>query len=835
MFPSDQNESFLKGKGLKYRLVLIEILVFLLPSLVVLYIYYTNDFTLKLSQILIVPFILLTILTGFLLMRKIFDMFSAVDSVIKKAGGVGEYFTDIKKDTSELHEVTDYFTSLMDRFESSTSELRRRVFELFSIKELTEFASKTLEMDVLLNILLEKAMAITESKNGTIYIYEPDEKVFRVVASRGPESSSKTGSFLDIDVTLKSNKVFDNIPIFIQEIDSDLVIAKPDEVKDQMPSTLTMQIFVRGNLLGRLTLSHGKSGKPFNANDKQIIYILISEIGFALENARLYKEVERHLNELQNHAIELSRTNNRLQSEIAERKRIEESLKETNEFLTNILDSSQAISIISTDLEKNITFWNKGAEMIFGYKAEEVVGRHKMDILYPDEETKKRADMMRSMILKKQHVINAEMKEINKRGDIIWLDLNLTPTLDEKGNVIGILGLGIDITKRKTLEQQLLQAQKMEAIGTLAGGIAHDFNNILTAIIGYTELANLRVHDKDNLKQYISEVLAASGRAKSLVEHILSFSRQTKFEQKLIQVQPIVKEALKLLRASLPSTIEIQENLALESGVIMADPTQIHQVLLNLCANAKHAMEKEGGTLTICLLQEEISEESIFIEQGIEPGPYLKLTISDTGCGIPPEIIKRVFEPYFTTKEHGEGTGLGLAVVHGIVKSHNGVITVESEIGRGTTFHIYLPLVENPEEYEDEAHVESISLGNERILFVDDERTLAELGKDMLEFLGYNVVAKTSSIEAFQLFKKEKENFHLVITDMTMPKMTGEMLAKEVLKIRPDIPIILCTGFSEKMTEKRAKEIGIKAFLMKPLVMRDLSNTIRSVLDGELN
>jgi len=387
--------------------------------------------------------------------------------------------------------------------------------------------------------------------------------------------------------------------------------------------------------------------------------------------------------------------------------------------------------------------------------------------------------------------------------------------------------------EKKHLEKRLLQSQKMEAIGTLAGGIAHDFNNILSAIIGYTEIVLQYIPQSSHSHSNLKKVLKASDRAKDLVKQILTFSRQSEIQPKPIQVKPIVKEALKLLRASLPATIEIKQNLQSFSEV-MADPTQIHQVLMNLCTNASHAMRKKGGRLMVSLKEETLDTDFAIGHPDITPGRFLKLTVTDSGHGISSKNIDRIFDPFFTTKTKGEGTGMGLAVVHGIITGHGGALTVKSEIDKGSTFDIYLPIIESDDAVAIDTE-KPLSLGNERILFVDDEDFQIDLGRQMLERLGYHVVTRTDGREALELFRERPDDFDLIITDMTMPNMTGDELGKNIISLRPDFPIIICTGYSQHISEEKAKALGIKGFIMKPIIMKDLAHIVRNVLDLNKN
>ena len=371
----------------------------------------------------------------------------------------------------------------------------------------------------------------------------------------------------------------------------------------------------------------------------------------------------------------------------------------------------------------------------------------------------------------------------------------------------------------------------MEAIGTLAGGIAHDFNNILSAVIGYTEIALQDAAADGAVSESLRNVLLAGERARELVKQILAFSRQGISERKPIRPRSMLREALKLLRATLPTTIAIVEE-AHSEATVMADPTQLHQVIMNLCTNAAQAMREQGGTLTVGLVETELDDAFVRTHPSLTPGTYLKLSVSDTGCGIAADLRERIFYPFFTTKPQGEGTGLGLAVVDGVVREHGGVITVASQLGQGTRFDVYLPVVDARDESMRQVE-HALERGDERILVVDDEPFQVDLVARLLSSLGYAVTTAAASREALERFRNAPADFDLVITDMTMPELTGDRLAREILAIRPNMPLILCTGYSEAIDETKAKRLGIREFVMKPVVFKDLACIVRRALDGK--
>ena len=519
--------------------------------------------------------------------------------------------------------------------------------------------------------------------------------------------------------------------------------------------------------------------------------------------------------------------------DITERKKVEEALRESEERLKLLFEfAPDAYYLI--DLEGRFLDGNQIAEKISGYKKEELIGKNFFEVgfLAPDQIQKATTILEKNI----QGLPGgpAELLLTRKDGSVVSIEISTYPVKIK--NQIQILGIARDITERnrseeekRKLESQLVQAQKMEAIGTLAGGIAHDFNNILSAIIGYSELALDDANAGSLLERNLRGVLKAGGRAKDLVQQILTFSRQSEQELKPLQVGIIAKEVLKLIRATFPTTIEIRRNIQSNSAVL-ADSAQVHQIFMNLCTNAGHAMTANGGTLDISLKDVNIDTDFLAQHPEMTPGAYINLTVKDTGHGMAPDIVERIFEPYFTTKGKGEGTGLGLSVIHGIVRSYKGAVTVLSEPGKGSTFKIFLPIIES-EASADAETKEPLPTGNERILFIDDEPTLVEIANEMLGKLGYGVDASTSSIEALELFKTQPDKFDLVITDMTMPGMTGDELARNIIQVKADIPIIICTGYSQRINKNMATQLGIRAFLMKPLLMQELANTVRKVLD----
>jgi len=513
-----------------------------------------------------------------------------------------------------------------------------------------------------------------------------------------------------------------------------------------------------------------------------------------------------------------------------------EGLRKSEENYRHIFENALE-GLFQTSLEGVYLSANPAMAEILGYGSPQELISGVTDIakevyVNPDER-----EAILATLLDQGQVVGVETQFYRKDKTRIWVSFSARLVFDGSGKPVRIEGFIADISQQKEaeeeknrLEAQLLQARKMEAIGTLAGGIAHDFNNILAAIIGNAELALDDMPETDKAREEISEVLKAGDRARELVRQILTFSRMTTTEFSPIAPRAVVKETLKMLRSIIPSNIEIRQNLT-ASGLVMSDHTQINQIVMNLCTNAVHAMDESGGILEVELTDVTLERPAVVDNFDIPPGPYLKFVVRDTGKGISPEIVDRIFEPYFTTKEMGRGTGLGLSVIHGIIRSHNGAITCKSVLNEGTSFEVYLPRIMSEAQQERPVPAVPLPGGCERILFIDDEPSLVRMGVEMLSRKGYAVVDSMRSLEALELFRGDPRGFDLVITDMTMPDMTGDRLALELLNIRQDIPIIMCTGYNEHISEKRAREIGIRGYLTKPFDMRSLADTVRRVLD----
>ena len=640
--------------------------------------------------------------------------------------------------------------------------------------------------------LIGALLDITEQKRVEEALRESEEK-FRLTFSSSPDA-------------VNINRLRDGLYVDINDGFTQLTGFTREDVSDK--TSLDIHIWHDPEDRKRMVQELQKKGfcdnleAVFRRKDGSLTTALMSARVISLKNEPHIISITRDISE-------------RKQAE-AERERLLLAIEQADEI------------VVITDNSGNIQYVNPAFEKITGYSAGEAIGENPRLIKSGQNDEASYKTLWDTILA--GNPWTGRLLNKRKDGGPYTAECSISPVKDKKGNVINFVWISRDITNDLELEKRISQAQKMESIGNLAGGIAHDFNNLLFPIIGMSELLleDLPRHSQEY--ENVQQILKAGMRGSDLVKQILAFSRQS--EHKLIPVRPrqVLKEVMKLIRSTIPSYIEIEENLQSDCGFIMADPTEIHQVAMNIVTNAFHAVEAKGGKIEVMLKEVDLGTDAW--SEGVPgPGRYALLSITDTGHGISPHFIDKIFEPYFTTKEQGKGTGLGLAVAYGIIKKLKGDIKVYSEAGKGTTFNIYLPLMEKAVLTNTVKQAEDDPKGNERILLVDDEEAIVDLEKLMLERLGYHITERTSSSDALKVFKANPSAFDLVISDMSMPNMTGDQLFRELITIRPDIPVILCTGFSARIDQEKAETIGVKGFLMKPVVRSEMVKMVRKVLD----
>lgn len=703
----------------------------------------------------------------------------------------------------ERNEFSENIESQSNAADLLINQINRHYNEAQLIQEIGQATSSIMDIEKLLTFIMDTLEKRLDFDRGIIMLANRDRTRLMYTAGYGYNPTMENylkniefnlanpdskGEFVKVFKIQKPVMIYD-----IKEIEQDLSQRTIKFVKKLgSQSFICVPIIYEGKSEGIMAVDNIGSKKPFDQSDLNLLLGIAPQIGISINNARSYQLIRDR----------------------------EESFRALSENAPDI--------IYTLDINGMFTYINPAWEKILGHPKENVFGKRFTDFVQKDD-IDVYIELFEKVREKKATIIDFNGIFVHQNGTERLFNMNGAPNFDSEGNVTGIVGILKDITEQYNMEVELRQAQKMQAIGTLSAGIAHDFNNILTPIIGYTELIMSESMEQTQTKWMMERILNASHRAKELVRQILTFSRQTDQERKPVQVSLIIKEALRLLRASLPTTIEIRQNIASES-LVVGDPTQIHQVLMNLCTNAGHAMQENGGILEVSLIDVHLEEESLPRYPQVVADSYIRLTVSDTGYGMPPNVLERIFDPFFTTKERSKGTGMGLSVVHGIVENHGGIISVSSEPGKGSTFNVYLPVFFDETAITSDT-AESLPAGSERILFVDDELPVVETGKHVLETLGYNVTTRTSSVEALELFKVKPNSFDLVITDMTMPNMTGDKLAKELLDIRSDIPIIICTGYSSLINKEKAEDMGIRAYIMKPMLKSEIAQAIRTALN----
>ncbi len=681
--------------------------------------------------------------------------------------------------------------------------------QLKEISKIGILANSTLDLREVLAAILKGTIKTLDASVGMIFLKDPVTGRLSWGASSGlPETiiddfqnrPDKLGEGLTGRIAQTGEPIY--IPV---NTSYDPRIRRPLIVKEELNSFIGVPIYAADKIVGVMNIvTH--SPKILSEHDMHLCAAIGSNVGLTIRNAQLFDKHTQDKELLQ---------------------KSEEKFKELANLLPQI--------VFEVDVQGTLIYSNQIGFETTGYSPEDINrGFNVSEIIVPDE---------RGRLLKNITTIIAERIDSNNEYTLLRKNGTTFPgiiysrPIIQNDVVVGLRGVVADISDRKKaeeeklkLEGQLRQTYKMEAIGTMAGGIAHDFNNILAIILGNADMAKDDIPDGNPAKYNIDQIFEASNRAKDLVKQILTFSHQS--EQQLLPVEPcsIIKESMKLFRSTTPATVCLVQNICEDYCMIMADPTQLRQLFMNLFSNAVHAMD-EKGTLGVTVAVVDFETGDIAHHSDLNHGRYLKFKVSDNGMGMNKNTQERIFDPFYTTKKVGEGTGMGLSIVLGIVKSHKGFIEVDSEPGAGTIFSIYFPVVEDMHVQNMERVTEEYSRGNERILFVDDEEMLAELGTRILRRQGYQVTVKTSSNDALETFKSDPGSFDLVITDQSMPNMSGSELSAELLNVRPDIPIILCTGYSKKISAEKTREIGIKEFCTKPLDRKILTQITRKVLD----
>jgi PAS domain S-box-containing protein len=677
---------------------------------------------------------------------------------------------------------------LVRQLHMDNMQLRKTV----AMYELGQAIAYTLDMHTLLHKVAKGALQQVNGHEAAIMLPTPDAEELFVAVVQGKHQEALLGKRVSMAQSPLDWVVRHHEPLTVPGTVSDLTLPSRQTLTDLI--TLVLPMLAGSKLMGVLSVSAAQRRRPFTPGQVQALRVLTNLAATALEHITLDTQI-----------------------------------RQSEERFRSITESAMD-AIISTDANGRILSWNYSAQRLFGYERDEMVGQP-LTVLMPARYRGPCLNGLSRVVTTGQQRLMGKTLEVHgltREGDELPVELSLSSWQTGDSTFFGAIIR--DISERKRLETQLRQAQKMQAIGTLTGGIAHDFNNILSAILGYAELALDEVEQGSAVWHDLQGTLTAGRRAKDLVRQILAFSRQTERARTSIHLHLLVEEALALLRAALPSTITIRPIIDRNAGAVLADPTQMQQVLINLCTNAAHAMRETGGVLEVRLEPLELALDAPSIAPGLKAGAYVRLTVQDTGYGMPPAILERIFEPFFTTKGMGEGTGMGLAVAHGIIAHHEGAITVQSTPGQGSTFAVYLPRSDSPGTAPPLTE-EPVVGGKERILFVDDETALVHVGRATLQRLGYQVVVCTSSAEALETFRAAPYSFDLVITDRTMPSLTGEVLVRELHQIRPDIPIILCTGFSHPVTSEQLRALEVDAFLLKPVMVNEWARVIRQVLE----
>ena len=808
----------LEGKGLRYKLLVIEALVFVLPFLALFYFFYENKIFFNTNQLLILALILVLILSGLVLLRRIFDMLYSVSRQFVGPVDSDTLVGDKKKEIDELNQISLSFRRLMDQLQVTNQQLKQRVFELLSIRELNEVARKSLDVEALMELLLQKAVGVSGARSASVLMVEHDKQRFRVVAAKGDKPGPGKNTTINIKESILQFVIDNRTPLLVENIETDERIRQPNNPKYDTPSFLSMPLFVKDDIVAVLNLSDKETKKTFDGNDRDVLSIMINEITFALENAQLHTKIASQLSSIEKKSKTLSEVNVQLEQEVSERLTVESELRESEARYRKLVENADdAIFILQNGL---VTFSNPKTAELTGYSAEELSKLPFEMVIHPEDREwvmKNHHRYMHQKDASSPYTFRIQEKDRGTR----WVQSN-TVSIPWNEKPAGLSFLR-DITQQRKLENQFYHAQKMESVGTLAGGIAHEFNNLLMAILGNANIMMLDTEPSGPAFERLKRIEISVQRGAYLTKQLLGFARGGKYEVKTIDVSGLIAHTADMFGQTRK---EVKIRLSLQEGLwpIEGDASQLEQMVMNLYMNAWQAMP-DGGILVIESENVQLDEEM----EAVKPGPYVKITMTDTGVGMDEKTQQRIFDPFFTTQEKGKGTGLGLAAVYGIVKNHGGHIDVYSERNKQTTFQIYLPASEKELLPEDQT-AEDLPALKATLLLVDDESIIIEVTQQMLERLGYSVLVAKSGSQALELYSENRDRVDAVILDMIMPEMSGGETFDRLKEMNPEIKVLLSSGYS---IDGKAEEImgrGCKGFIQKPFTMTALSRRIRELL-----
>jgi two-component system, cell cycle sensor histidine kinase and response regulator CckA len=849
-----------EDQGLRKKLAIIETLIFVLPFLIAFYLFYEKNLVLQTSDLMIVCLVFVLILGGLVFLRQIFDRILSIVSVLRKAETGDIAPVDIRGWPTELETLSVSLNRVMNRMERTTEKLGQKILELTAIRELYEVARKSLDFEALLNLALDKAMSVTGAKIGSFVVLDEGAHRYRLSHTAGIERELPGDSYIEIGDSFLKHVVDEGKSMIVQDIEHDSRTLKANDARYGPPSFMSMPILIESRVVAVLNLANKRSGELFTENDLQATSVMLDEIGFALENASLHARIKGHLQEIlqQNRVLEqeiverktaeeklrrvqddlelmveertaeLVAANEALEREIEERRRTEVILRDSEEkYRVHFSNVSDVIYSIGPDL--SFLSASPSALHVLGYPPEKLIGRSLMEcaIYTPEDQEKAVADIRRIMEQRRGASAVYEVQTTEEVKRVV--EVRGTPLIREE-QTVAVVCVARDITERKRLESELLQARKMEAIGTLAGGIAHDFNNVMTSIRGNASLMLLSLDASHPHYENLLQIEESIQSAVALTRQLLGFARGGKFKVQATNIGALVRKNAAMFSRTRKDVV-FYESYQENPWLVEIDRGQIEQVLLNLFVNAVQAMP--GGGEIHLATENFLLDDKEAGYRAAEPGRYMKLTVTDTGVGMDERTKERIFEPFFTTKEMGRGTGLGLSSVYGIIKGHAGFIDVFSEKGKGTTFHIYLPVSDTKESAVERHAIEKLYPGSETILLVDDEQMITTVCRAMLEKLGYRVLVAVNGQEAVDRYRTNQQEIDLVLMDMIMPGLGGDQVFDRLKAINPTVRIILATGY-DGMDGKAVglMERGCRGYIQKPFNIYALSRTIREVLDG---